>query len=93
MNGDTLVTDLLSLKLPQPAADVGSLCTVAVLSSPFASMSWAKIPCDYPMFRAGLICKKPAIKTEKVNGRTLEVSCPTPRNKAPEILLILSLFV
>ena len=72
LTGDTLVTDLLNLKLPQPAADVGSLCTVAVLSSPFASMSWAKIPCDYPIFRAGLICKKSTAKTEKANGRKRE---------------------
>ncbi len=55
------VEDLLNLKSPQPTADVGSLCSVAILTSPFASLNWAKIPCDYPIFRAGLMCKKPAV--------------------------------
>ena len=60
MNEDTLVVDLLALKYPQPNADVGSLCTVMIINSPFKSTNWAKIPCDYPIFRACVLCKKPA---------------------------------
>ena len=60
VNVDSLEVDLLALKYPQPNADVGSLCTVMMINSPFKSTNWAKIPCDYPIFRAGIICKKPA---------------------------------
>lgn len=59
---NTIVTDLLNLKNPQPNADVGSLCTVMMTVTPFKSLNWAKIPCDYPIFRSGLICKMPTIK-------------------------------
>ena len=70
MVDDTLVKDLLNLKLPQPTADVGSLCTVAVIFSPFAPLNWAKVPCDYPIFRAGLICEKPAA-VDKLEGMVI----------------------
>ena len=60
VHADTLVMDLLRLKSPQPNADAGSLCTVMSLVSPFSSLNWFKIPCDYPIFRAGLICKQRA---------------------------------
>lgn len=61
---DTLVTDLLYLKDSQPTADAASLCSVMMLSSPFGSTHWAKIPCDYPVFRAGMICKRPGTRIQ-----------------------------
>ena len=57
---DAIGTDFLELKNPQPVADVGSLCTAMLVKSPFASLSWTKVPCDFPIFRSGLICEKPA---------------------------------
>ena len=49
-----------SFQYPQPNADVGSLCTGLNGISPFDSLNWAKIPCDYPIFRAGVVCESPA---------------------------------
>ena len=57
---DTLVGHLLQLRSPQPSADLGSLCVVMMATSPHGSLNWAKVPCDYPIYRASLICKKPA---------------------------------
>ena len=59
------MANLLNFGHPQPSGDVGSLCIIAILNSPFASMNWAKIPCDYPMLRAGLMCKMPAMKQDQ----------------------------
>ena len=57
---DTIGTDFLDLKNPQPTADVGSVCSALLVTSPFSSLSWTKVPCDYPVFRSGLICERPA---------------------------------
>jgi len=57
---DSVSSDLLQLDHDQPIADVGSLCTVMLPLSPFGSLNWAKIPCEYPIFRAGAICKQHA---------------------------------
>ena len=57
---DTVQTGVVNVDLPQPNADVGSLCTAMIFVSPHGSNNWAKIPCDYPMFDAGLICKQKA---------------------------------
>jgi len=57
---DTVITDLLDLKHRQPSASLADLCTLMVLRTPHGSLGWAKVPCDYPTFRAGLLCKRPA---------------------------------
>ncbi|CAD5116857.1 DgyrCDS5699 [Dimorphilus gyrociliatus] len=56
---DSYLKDVVSFKNPQPTADVASLCTIMILINPKKPLHWAKIPCDYPMFRAGQICKMP----------------------------------
>ena len=61
--------DLLYLKNSQPTNDAGSLCTVMINIEPTASTNWAKIPCDYPVFRAGAICKTKGIRTGKTVTR------------------------
>ena len=57
---DSLGFDFIDFNKPQPTADVGSLCTGFFANDAFGSMNWVKIPCDYPLFRSGLICEKPA---------------------------------
>ena len=64
------MSDLLNLKSRQPNADAGSLCTVMIAVNPFGSMNWAKIPCDYPIFRSGLICKYAALSHDTGEGKT-----------------------
>ena len=61
---DTLVEDLLNLKHRQPSGSLADLCTVMMTRSPHGSLNWAKVPCDYPMFRAGVLCKRPAYGME-----------------------------
>lgn len=68
MNGDSILGEIVNLRAPQPAADVGSLCAIVINVSPFLPLNWAKIPCDYPIFRSGLMCKKPAVKTSGDGG-------------------------
>jgi hypothetical protein len=63
---DTQVQDILHLTARQPIADSASLCTVLMMKSPFASSSWVRVPCDYPIFRAGVICEKPAAMQQGV---------------------------
>ena len=60
------VLDVLHLDIPQPTNDISSLCTIMAMMSPHESLSWIKIPCDYPVFRAGVICKmlSPAVNKE-----------------------------
>ena len=58
---DTVQTNVVNTENPQPNGDVGSLCTAMALVNPHISNNWVKIPCDYPMFDAGLICKRKAI--------------------------------
>jgi len=60
LHEDTHIADLVNLDSPQPSADIGSLCTVMIPKTPHGSLNWAKIPCDYPIFRAGTICKTTA---------------------------------
>ena len=56
--------DLLNIKHRQPSASLADLCTVMMMRSPHGSLNWAKIPCDYPMFRAGVLCKRPLPRNE-----------------------------
>ena len=58
---DTPDSDRLQMASAQPVADVGSLCTVIMPMCPFSSLNWGKIPCEYPIFRAGIICERPAV--------------------------------
>lgn len=60
IHADTKDAHLFQLGSGQPSADQGSLCVVMMTTSPHASLSWAKIPCDYPISKAGMICKKRA---------------------------------
>ncbi|KAK2157989.1 hypothetical protein LSH36_179g02007 [Paralvinella palmiformis] len=69
---DAIGTDFLELKNPQPVADVGSLCTAMLVKSPFASLSWTKVPCDFPIFRSGLICEKPATEVDEDKQMTTD---------------------
>ena len=57
---ETIGNDFINVDSPQPAADDVLLCTAMVPVSPFGSLNWVKVPCDYPMFISGLICEKPA---------------------------------
>ncbi|KAI0226424.1 hypothetical protein LSAT2_023008 [Lamellibrachia satsuma] len=57
---DTSMADLLNLKHRQPSGSLADLCTVMMTRSPHGSLNWAKVPCDYPMFMAGVLCKRPA---------------------------------
>ncbi|KAI0232930.1 hypothetical protein LSAT2_016795 [Lamellibrachia satsuma] len=60
LHEDSIIKDLLNLKYRQPSASFANLCTVLVSRSPHGSLNWAKVPCDYPMFQVGLLCKRPA---------------------------------
>ena len=52
--------DFVNLNNPQPDPNAGSLCSAMATYSPFESTNWIKIPCEYPIFRSGVICKKQA---------------------------------
>ena len=56
---------LLYLDNPQPNPGDGSLCTVMMATSPWASLHWAKIPCDVPMRAGSAICKTIALHNGK----------------------------
>ena len=71
---ESIGMEFINLKNPQPTADVGSLCGAMVLNNPFASTHWVKIPCEYPLFRAGCLCKKPA--TGRYNLNTVNIYSP-----------------
>ena len=58
--------NILALGSPHPTADTSALCTIMMNNNPHGSFNWAKIPCDYPIFRTGLICKK---KAENYKGK------------------------
>ena len=58
VHSDSVLVNIVSFDSNQPSADSSSLCVGALSVSPFKPMSYVKIPCDYPMFRAGVICKK-----------------------------------
>ncbi|KAK2192053.1 hypothetical protein NP493_40g08028 [Ridgeia piscesae] len=80
---DTVITDLLDLKHRQPSASLADLCTLMVLRTPHGSLGWAKVPCDYPTFRAGLLCKRPAQGKEEVHYVKPPKKYNTPRKVCP----------
>ena len=65
---DGLLTEIVDYDMPQPTTDSASLCTGFLPYSSSHSMNWLKIPCDYPLFTAGVICKQEVYRNEEVNG-------------------------
>ena len=59
---------LLFLDKLQPNLDAGLKCTVAMANSPFGSLNWAKLPCDFPLHSGAAICKQPAAFTKPLAG-------------------------
>ena len=65
---DDELADIVNFDIPQPTSDITSLCTGFVPQSSSDSMRWIKIPCDYPLFAAGVICKQPVpVMTSETN--------------------------
>jgi hypothetical protein len=62
---DDVGLNFIDLSKPQPTADVGSLCSGFLANDPFGSLNWVKIPCDYPLFRSGVICEMPAVGKQR----------------------------
>lgn len=58
MRSDSVLPNIVEFSSNQPSFDSSSLCVGALSVSPFAPLNFVKIPCDYPIFRAGVICKK-----------------------------------
>ena len=61
---------VLDVTHTQPVSNEGSLCVGMFVKSPFSSLNWMKIPCRYPVFRAGLICKTKAIRKGELSKFT-----------------------
>ena len=64
IHSDSVLPNIVEFSSKQPSADTASRCVGMLSQSPFAAPSFIKIPCDYPIFRAGVICKKPALTNE-----------------------------
>lgn len=78
-------TSFLDITHTQPVSNDGSLCVGMFVKSPFLSLNWMKVPCRYPVFRAGVICKMAA--TPKGSYRALRV------NLIAFVLLLVNLLV
>ena len=65
---DDVLSDIIDFDIPPPTADIASMCTGFLSQSSSESMNWIKIPCDYPLFAAGVICKQPVPRIEDKTG-------------------------
>lgn len=81
ITGDSTLPTIINFDVAQPILDSASLCAGALPISPFGSMNYVKIPCDFPLYRAGLICKKTLFSNgmstsslERVDCRCIEIN-------------------
>ena len=69
---DSFLPEIVDFDLKQPTADSSTLCSGFLYTSPHESLNWIKIPCDYPLFRAGVICKQPVSEDLQRNENITE---------------------